>query len=175
MMKQFYTGLILFVLTSFSLAQPTFTEHAISTSAIGAMSVYATDVDGDGDMDVLSASWNDDKIAWYENDGNSGSNGSISGTVSLLNSNQNNIAAGANHSLAILPDRSVTAWGDNSDGQSITNGLSDVKEVAGGYIYSLALHTDGTITAWGNNDFGHGSSGWSSPWSRLFSSYCGLS
>ncbi|MAM48683.1 MAG: hypothetical protein CMP90_07015 [Gammaproteobacteria bacterium] len=154
MMKQFYTGLILFVLTSFSLAQPTFTEHAISTSAIGAMSVYATDVDGDGDMDVLSASWNDDKIAWYENDGNSGSNGSISGTVSLLNSNQNNIAAGANHSLAILPDRSVTAWGDNSDGQSITNGLSDVKEVAGGYIYSLALHTDGTITAWGNNDFG---------------------
>ena len=28
------------------------------------------DVDGDGDMDVLSASSGDDKIAWYENDGN---------------------------------------------------------------------------------------------------------
>lgn len=27
-------------------------------------------MDGDGDMDVLSASYNDDKIAWYENDGN---------------------------------------------------------------------------------------------------------
>ena len=27
------------------------------------------DLDGDGDMDVLSASWLDDKIAWYENDG----------------------------------------------------------------------------------------------------------
>jgi len=27
------------------------------------------DVDGDGDMDVLSASFYDDKIAWYENDG----------------------------------------------------------------------------------------------------------
>ena len=26
-------------------------------------------MDGDGDMDVLSASYNDDKIAWYENDG----------------------------------------------------------------------------------------------------------
>ncbi|SVE05521.1 uncharacterized protein METZ01_LOCUS458375, partial [marine metagenome] len=26
-------------------------------------------VDGDGDMDVLSASKSDDKIAWYENDG----------------------------------------------------------------------------------------------------------
>ena len=32
-------------------------------------SVFAADVDGDGDMDVLSASFVDDKIAWYENDG----------------------------------------------------------------------------------------------------------
>jgi hypothetical protein len=36
---------------------------------IGAKSVYAADVDGDGDMDVLSASYLDDKIAWYENKG----------------------------------------------------------------------------------------------------------
>ena len=33
------------------------------------MSVFAADVDGDGDLDVLSASVDDDKIAWYENDG----------------------------------------------------------------------------------------------------------
>ncbi len=29
--------------------------------------VFAADVDGDGDIDVLSASTIDDKIAWYEN------------------------------------------------------------------------------------------------------------
>ena len=46
-----------------------FTESAISTSANGAYSVHAADVDGDGDMDVLSASYEDGKIAWYENDG----------------------------------------------------------------------------------------------------------
>ena len=39
----------------------------ISTDAIGARSVFATDLDGDGDTDVLSASFDDDKIAWYEN------------------------------------------------------------------------------------------------------------
>ena len=48
---------------------PGWTERVISTAANGAHSVYAADVDGDGDMDVLSASVNDDKIAWYENDG----------------------------------------------------------------------------------------------------------
>ena len=48
---------------------PTFTDHVIATNADGARSVYATDVDGDGDLDVLSASANDDKIAWYENRG----------------------------------------------------------------------------------------------------------
>jgi cysteine-rich repeat protein len=50
---------------------PTFTERVISTTADAARSVFATDLDGDGDTDVLSASWLDDKIAWYENDGGS--------------------------------------------------------------------------------------------------------
>jgi hypothetical protein len=54
------------------LAQIPFDAHTIvdvNNGANGASSVYAADVDGDGDMDVLSASFNDDKIAWYENDG----------------------------------------------------------------------------------------------------------
>ncbi|SMG52832.1 gliding motility-associated C-terminal domain-containing protein [Marivirga sericea] len=32
--------------------------------------LFATDMDNDGDMDLLSSSFLDDKIAWYENDGN---------------------------------------------------------------------------------------------------------
>ena len=32
-----------------------------------ARSIYAVDIDGDGDQDVISASINDDKIAWYDN------------------------------------------------------------------------------------------------------------
>ena len=43
------------------------TARPITTSADGAISVFAADVDGDGDPDVLSASELDDKVAWYEN------------------------------------------------------------------------------------------------------------
>ncbi|MBI2208154.1 VCBS repeat-containing protein [Candidatus Woesearchaeota archaeon] len=50
---------------------PNWTKHIISTSANRASSVYAIDIDNDNDIDVLSASQVDDKIAWYENDGGS--------------------------------------------------------------------------------------------------------
>ena len=38
-------------------------EQVISTNADNPLSLYAADVDGDGDIDVLSASLFDDKIA----------------------------------------------------------------------------------------------------------------
>ena len=42
-------------------------QQIFTTMANRAVSVYACDIDGDGDNDVLSASVLDDKIAWYEN------------------------------------------------------------------------------------------------------------
>ena len=50
-------------------------QQVISTAAHAARSVFAADVDGDGDLDVLSASFLDDKIAWYENTDGAGSFG----------------------------------------------------------------------------------------------------
>ena len=46
--------------------------HEIYTEADSAVSVFGIDVDGDGDIDVLSASQYDNTIAWYENLGGSG-------------------------------------------------------------------------------------------------------
>lgn len=46
-------------------------KREITLTASGACSVFAADVDGDGDVDLLSASFMDDTIAWYQNLGGS--------------------------------------------------------------------------------------------------------
>ena len=42
-------------------------EQALVPEASGARSVFSADLDGDGDMDVISASDFDNMIAWFEN------------------------------------------------------------------------------------------------------------
>lgn len=50
-------------------AAPVFTPHLLSDQMRGAVAVHTADVDSDGDMDILSASEDDDRIVWYENGG----------------------------------------------------------------------------------------------------------
>ncbi|MCC6603783.1 MAG: VCBS repeat-containing protein [Anaerolineae bacterium] len=47
-------------------------QPAISINADGASSVFAGDIDGDGNVDVVSVSDKDNKLAWYENAGSEG-------------------------------------------------------------------------------------------------------
>ncbi|SVB66571.1 uncharacterized protein METZ01_LOCUS219425, partial [marine metagenome] len=54
-------------------ANPSWTAVDIDTNADGASSVFAADFDNDGDMDIVSASYDDDTIAWYENNNGDGS------------------------------------------------------------------------------------------------------
>jgi hypothetical protein len=59
------------------------------------------------------------------------------------------IAAGEFHSLAIISDGTVAAWGKSAGGECTPPaGLSGVSKVAAGSNYSLALKTDGTLVTW---------------------------
>ncbi|NQT33666.1 hypothetical protein HQ587_00640, partial [bacterium] len=48
-------------------AQIEFTEHTIADDFVGAISVFATDIDDDGDTDVLGAAYAANEITWWEN------------------------------------------------------------------------------------------------------------
>jgi alpha-tubulin suppressor-like RCC1 family protein len=84
----------------------------------------------------------------------------MSGAVSLSTTTVNG------HSLALLADGTVEAWGSNSYGQlgdgtvggsrntpAPVPGLSHVVAVAAGDKHSLALKRDGSVWAWGANHF----------------------
>lgn len=84
------------------------------------------------------------------------------------------VCAGNTHTLALLDNGEVWAWGGNNyyqlgntGGNSSTpakvEGLANVKDISCGYDHSLALLQDGTVRAWGWNDngqLGDGSSGY---------------
>ncbi|MER5707153.1 hypothetical protein [Streptomyces sp. NPDC002122] len=87
------------------------------------------------------------------------------------------VAAGVLHSLALLTDGTVVAWGNNANGQlgegsvvnhrtspvrvcavgsvaPCTSYLTNITSIAAGYQHSLALRADGGVRSWGINDQG---------------------
>ena len=97
-------------------------RQIITTQVTGPRSVFAADVDGDGDVDVISASFLDDKIAWYQNTDGRGSFGPQNiitrqfyrpysvDAVDLDNDGDTDVLAGSFSDTGI-------AWLENTDGR----------------------------------------------------------
>ncbi|MCP3138296.1 RCC1 domain-containing protein [Pyxidicoccus xibeiensis] len=77
------------------------------------------------------------------------------------------VAPGYRHSLVLLEDGSVRAFGDNTNGQLgdgtvesrdypvAVQGLTDVVKLIAGSMHSAALKRDGTVWLWGRNTYGN--------------------
>ena len=109
---------------------------------------------------------------WGENNVGQFGNGSISKTFSKAPVRVNGlkdvveIASGVEHSMALLKDGTIRAWGWNAYGQ-LGNGkttdtkvpvavkdLKDVVHIAAGMAHSMAILKDGTLKTWGLNENG---------------------
>ncbi|MFC2138407.1 FG-GAP-like repeat-containing protein, partial [Bacteroidota bacterium] len=114
--------------------------------ADGAKSVFAIDIDDDGDTDILSASAVDDKIAWYEN------NGSESFTEHTISTN----ADGAKSVFAIdIDDDGDTdvlsasvwddkiAWYENNGSQSFTEYTISTNADGAKSVFAIDIDDDG--------------------------------
>jgi hypothetical protein len=92
------------------------TEHTVDGSFDAAYSVYAADVDGDGDLDVLGAATIADDITWWEVTGFT-DNGVL--TSSILDTEANDLEWGAIDADAAVPgdsDLAVEVRGSADDG-----------------------------------------------------------
>jgi alpha-tubulin suppressor-like RCC1 family protein len=111
-------------------------------------------------------------MAWGQNDLGQLGDGSISelSTTPVLVKGLSDViavSAGDGHSLALLSDGTVMAWGENSYGQLgdgvrspfsdvpvTVPGLSGVVAVTAGDMDSFAVLASGGLMAWGDNDYG---------------------
>jgi hypothetical protein len=150
-------------------------EQVITTLADGATSVFAADVDGDGDQDVLSASLLDDKIAWYENTDGAGSFGAQQVISTLTDGAWSVFAAdvdgdGDTDVLSASGNDDKVAWYEQLnlanplDPDTDDDGLLDGFEVANGFDPLVAgeENATSTTTTWSTGPIERASGpGWS--------------
>ena len=125
-------------------------QQVITASADGAWSVFAADLDGDEDLDVLSASWQDDKIAWYENLDGAGTFGPFQWISSASDRPRDVFAMDFDGdgdmdvlSASSSPNEDEVAWYENLDGAGTFGPQQMIDDDASAYHSVFAADLDG--------------------------------
>ena len=123
-------------------------QQVITTLASGARSVSSSDVDGDGDLDVLSASFNDDEIAWYENTDGAGTFGAQQLITTLANGATSVFSADidGDGDLDVLSASFIDdeiAWYENTDGAGTFGAQQLITTLANGATSVFSVDVDG--------------------------------
>jgi alpha-tubulin suppressor-like RCC1 family protein len=149
------------------LGNGTLTASAAPVAVSGLAGLSAVSMAGRHGLALLSggtvAAWGDDTFGQLGN-GIASSNGDSEVPIAVTGlAGVAAVAAGEEHSLALLSNGTVLAWGDNHEGQLgngttrtsavpvPVTGLTRVTAIAAGSLFSLALLSDGTVMAWGDN------------------------
>lgn len=103
------------------LAGAGWTEHPVDGNFNGAISVYAADIDGDGDTDVIGAAGSSDTVTWWENTdgmGTSWSEHTIDANFDYVRSVHATDIDGDGDAdvLGAAGNANEIAWWENSDG-----------------------------------------------------------
>ena len=148
-----HLSVLLCMLSAFGIlttnAQTTFgPQEIITTMADGANSVYACDIDGDGDNDVLSAAQHDSTIAWYENTDGNGAFGSqqiISKLATVAWSVYACDIDGDGDLDVLSADHEKVIWHENTDGNgNFSLGQIIADSLLGCYsVYACDIDGDG--------------------------------
>ena len=124
-------------------------QKVISNLAVGAASVFAADLDGDGDIDVISGGTSeyDSDVSWYANDGqgNFGPQQVISADVQGTDSVFAADVDGDGDADVLSASRgdNKVAWYENTDGAGTFGAQQLITDLAGGATSVFAADLDG--------------------------------
>lgn len=122
--------------------------QVITTEADGAASVYAADVDGDGDADVLSASRDDGTVAWYPNTDGDGTFGEAR-VITSAATEASSVRApdldgdGDVDVLSASYGDDTVAWHENTDGEGTFGERQIITATADSAIWAEGADVDG--------------------------------
>ncbi len=112
-------------------------------------SIKTSDLDDDGDKDLIVTSKDDRKLSWYENTDGQGTFGTqqIISSTSTFISYLNITDLDSDGDMDIVTHKSfVLGWYDNVDGAGNFSGFNDISTVQGNRIfYSTDIDADGDI------------------------------